>query len=273
MNNPPRDMVAAAAAARCGGSAGTSAIDEERPLQSSRMALFLDLDGTLIDIRETPDAVEVPRELPGVLERAAMRLDGALAVVSGRSIADIDRLLAPLVLPVAGQHGGELRGPGDSAPSLYAQPVPELARRELAALATAFPGVEVEDKGLSVALHYRRAPEALPVLRPHVEALAARCGEGVTLVHGRKVLELRDTSISKGTSVAEFMRSPPFSGRVPVFVGDDITDEDGFAAAEGLGGVALPVGSVHRPRRDTAFAAPAQVRAWLENIARGAGGT
>ncbi|MEN3974038.1 trehalose-phosphatase [Emcibacter sp. SYSU 3D8] len=241
-----------------------SAVDGN-PFRSTKpVALFLDVDGTLLEIRERPDLVTVPPALLDIISGVAQRLDGALALVSGRSIADIDHLLAPLRPPASGQHGSEMRlQHGGVVTPRSTEPIPFSLRRKIAEVAAAIPGVEVEDKGQTVAVHYRAAPQVPDTLKARIENLVANSGLELLLVHGRKVLEVRDARISKGTAVHDFMQTPPFAGRLPIFVGDDVTDEDGFAAVESFGGTALPVGRVHSARRDTAFETPADVRAWL----------
>jgi trehalose 6-phosphate phosphatase len=143
------------------------------------------------------------------------------------------------------------------------EPIPFATRMKIAEAAASIPGVQVEDKGQTIAVHYRRAPHVSPILKPRMMNLVASSGMELILIHGRKVFEVRDARVSKGTAVHDFMRMPPFAGRTPVFIGDDVTDEDGFAAVESLGGTALPVGRIHKPRRETAFDTPADVRAWL----------
>ncbi len=232
------------------------------------LALFLDMDGTLLEISDRPESVVVPPELPGILTRAASCLGGALAVISGRAIGDIDRLLAPLVLPASGQHGSEMRMVRDGPMIRRAtESIPLPLRLQVAEIAAAIPGVQFEDKGQTLAVHYRRAPDKSAVLKPRLQALVAASGKRLVLIHGRKVFEVRDACWSKGSAVDDFMRLPPFMGRMPVFIGDDISDEDGFMAAEALGGMALPVGRIHRARRETAFETPGDVRAWLKTLA------
>jgi trehalose 6-phosphate phosphatase len=231
------------------------------------LALFLDIDGTLLEIQDRPEAVVVPPELPAIIERVSRRLGGAVAMVSGRAIADIDRLLAPMRLPASGQHGSEMRMLGDGPViSRQTAPIPFALRMRIAEIAAGIPGVQVEDKGQTIAVHYRRAPHVSPILKPRMVNLVANSGMELMLIHGRKVFEVRDARVSKGSAVRDFMRMPPFIGRIPVFIGDDISDEDGFAAVESMGGTALPVGRIHKPRRDTAFESPADVRAWLEDF-------
>jgi trehalose 6-phosphate phosphatase len=238
-------------------------------IPSRPWALFLDVDGTLLDISDTPGGVTVPSGLTATLETVRRGLQGALAFVSGRTIADLDRLFTPLRLPAAGQHGSEIRlSPDSPVACLATAPIREALRRDVAAIAAAFPGAEMEDKGRTIAVHYRRAPGAAAVLTQGLRRIVQSNETPLILTHGRKVLELRDAGHSKATAVHEFMRHPAFEGRVPLFVGDDITDEDGFIAVEQYGGTALAVGTVHRPRRETAFAGPADVRTWLTHLSK-----
>jgi trehalose 6-phosphate phosphatase len=240
------------------------------------VALFLDVDGTLLDIGPGPSEVLVPRELVATLESAGRGLGGALALVSGRAIADLDRLFMPLRVAAAGQHGIELR----LAPEGMIEAMPAAApdaglRSAVRELAASHPGVRVEDKGRSLAVHFRDAPRCGDVLSRALEVLLAESPGWLALRHGKMVLELRDRRFSKASAVEEFLRHPPFAGRLPVFVGDDVTDEDGFAAVERHGGIAMPVGEASSPftgaalaglRRST-FAGPADVRSWLATFA------
>lgn len=208
-----------------------------------RTALFLDFDGTLADLAPEPQAVRVSPELVPTLRRLCERLDGALAIVSGRPIAEIDRLLAPLRLPAAGVHGAERR----HATQVEAIAVPPLAALDeveavAAAVAARHPGVRVERKAAALALHYRLAPEAehacLAAMRRAVED---RAGLGVLV--GKCVVEVKPAGVDKGRAIEAFLTRPPFAGRTPVFVGDDVTDEAGFAAAVRAGGHAVKVGA------------------------------
>jgi len=231
-----------------------------------KCALLLDVDGTIVDIAPTPDAVRVPASLKAALARLVAATDGAVALVSGRMLADLDRLFAPLRLAAVGGHGAELRlldgaaGRARQPPRLDA----ELARR-LAALAVG--GVVKEDKGSSIALHYRQAPERE---RPVREAVARICAERwptpVEILPGKAVVEIKAAGFSKATGVRELMTHAPFAGRRPIFIGDDATDESVFAIMPDLDGIAFSVG---RGVAGVAgcFAAPARVRAWLDRIA------
>lgn len=240
------------------------------PRPSDDWALFLDVDGTLLDIAPSPEAAWVPDGLREVLAAARAALGGALALVSGRAVADLDRLFAPLCLPASGQHGAELRVAQATSPTSGAPPLSAAARSAIAAAAAGLGGVHVEFKTLSAAVHYRRAPEAgEPLGRSLAPAAAA---VGLDLVPGRLVWELRPPGVSKGTAVGALMAQPPFLGRRPVFVGDDIADEAGFAAARALGGVGLRVAGYlgaawPQPETLPTFADPAAVRAWLAELA------
>lgn len=231
--------------------------------------LLLDLDGTLLDIAERPDAVVVPPGLPALLEAVRDWLAGALALVSGRPIEELDRLLAPARTAAAGVHGAELRW-SPEAP-VERRPAPaslEAARRFLAAAALP-EGVLVEDKGAALALHWRRAAGRPERLVGRLLALAAASGGALEAMPGKAVLELRAAGTDKGAAVAALLARPPFAGRRPVVVGDDRTDLDAFAVVERAGGIALAVGPVPPGDRPAAFAGPAAVRAWLARVAAG----
>ncbi|PHV15263.1 trehalose-phosphatase [Janthinobacterium sp. BJB303] len=204
-------------------------------------AVFLDFDGTLVDLAPTPDGVRVA---PGVIEALALlaeRHGGALALISGRPVAQIDAMLAPLVLPVAGVHGVERRG-ADGQFHVAATPdvAPVLARARV--LAAIYPGLLVEQKRGAVALHYRLAPELEPLCLQEMTAAVQAC-PGVLLLHGKMVLEAKPAATDKGGAIAAFMQESPFAGRRPVFAGDDTTDEAGFAFVQQAGGQGVKVGS------------------------------
>ena len=206
-------------------------------------ALFLDFDGTLIDLATTPDAVVVPPKLRAILSGCVAAFDGAVAIVSGRPIAALDALLDPLRLPAAGLHGLERRMPDGTLERAARQ------GRGLTGLRTRFHSLAqedarliVEDKGSSLALHFRRAPEREHELRELVTG-AATPHNGHHVMHGKMVLEVRPTHADKGTAVARFLETPPFAGRRAVFVGDDVTDEYGFAVVNRIGGISVKVGT------------------------------
>jgi trehalose 6-phosphate phosphatase len=233
------------------------------PPYSERWALFLDIDGTLLDIARTPDSVAADARKLELLEKLRDAAGGALALISGRPVSNIDRLFAPLRLPLAGQHGVERR---DAAGRVHREPVDATRLRRAAAPIRAFAeshrGLVFEDKGYSVALHYRLAPLQREPARELVEAAAAELGSAFEVQHGKMVVELKPAGRDKGIAIEEFMREPPFSGRLPVFIGDDVTDEHGFRAVNRLGGHSVKVGEGESCARWRIGDAPA-VRAWL----------
>jgi trehalose 6-phosphate phosphatase len=230
-----------------------------------RLALFLDVDGTLLDIAESPVDVVVPFGLTKSLHRTWQALSGALALISGRSIVDLDRLFQPLRLPAAGQHGREIRLEAEGiVETMQGEPISDALRREIDSLPCEYSGVMIEDKGQTIAVHYRANPKVDERLERRLTEITA--GSQLALVRGRMVIELRDPSHTKGSAVAAFMAEPPFIGRLPVFLGDDRTDEDGFAAVERLGGRAMPVGRLGGSVRQAAFASPGDVRDWLSGL-------
>ena len=211
--------------------------------EGAAWALFLDFDGTLVDIAMTPEAVAVHPRLPTILSACAEAFDGAVAIVSGRPIAAVDALLDPLRLPAAGLHGLELRMP-DGTVVQGARRSAGLAdvRAQFLSLARADTRLIVEDKGSSLALHFRRAPERERELRELV-AGSATPHNGHHVMHGKMVLEVRPTHADKGTAIGRLLDASPFAGRTPVFAGDDITDEDGFVAVNRRGGISVKVGA------------------------------
>jgi len=232
------------------------------PPITAASTLYRAVDGTLRDIAASPDRVVVPPSLVRDLEHASAALGGALALVSGRAIASIDRVFAPLRLPAAGQHGAEIRYAQDGP--IVAAALPDLAiLRRLLAPVTAITGVEIEDKGRSLAVHYRRARTDARELRRWVAEAVARAGAAVEIIRGRRVLELKPRGVSKATAVDGFMAAPPFLGRWPIFVGDDKTDEDGFRAATARGGLAVQVGPNRSALTELRLSTPAAVRRWL----------
>lgn len=209
-----------------------------------QLAVLTDFDGTLVDIAETPDAVEVPASLPELLANAADELGSAFAVISGRTISDIDRFLAPGNFAVAGSHGIQRRRADGSMQPVDERLVAGAARvaDRLQPLVTANPSLLLETKDGAVALHYRREPQLAEACQ---EAIAAAIAEenDFSLVAGKMVIEARPKGISKGTALRAFMLEEPFVGRTPVFIGDDTTDEDAFVAAQEMGGVGIKLGA------------------------------
>lgn len=234
------------------------------PLRLDTLALFLDMDGVLAPIVETPEAVVADPRRTTVLKTLGRRLDGRLAILSGRTIAEIDRISDGAVTSVAGVHGLERRQAGEVVRGL-ADPALGDAVAAFRDFARARPGARVEDKGLSTALHYRLAPDHAHAALDLAEDLAA--ATGLTLQRGDMVAELRTPGADKGAALRAFMEAPPFAGATPVMLGDDLTDEHAFAAAAGLGGHGVLVG----PPRPTAatWRLPDQgdVLDWLEALA------
>lgn len=234
---------------------------------TSEDALLSDFDGTLVAIAARPDAVAVAPYLPQLLWRTRGALRDALAIVTGRTIADVDRFTKSTVMTVAGVHGLELRGPQGlvrASRSIHTA-LPEL-RAELEALKRRRPGVLVEDKGAAVALHYRQAPEAEAECRTLATAAAARAADDCSVLEGRSVIELKRRGHDKGAAVRDIMAQPPFQGRRPVFVGDDLTDEAAFGAVLDLGGVAVVVGARWPTAAGHALPSVHEVHAWIGHV-------
>lgn len=234
------------------------------PAPGADWALFLDVDGTLVEIAETPEGVSPDRRLPDILSAASRRLGGAVALISGRRIETLDRFFAPLRLPAAGLHGLERR---DAAGDLHrAPPLPAIrqAVEKARAFAAAHPGVLVEDKGATVALHFRQAPEAGPAATAFAEKLAGALA-GTSLQKGKMVVEIRPAGADKGSVIAAFMKEEPFRGRIPVFIGDDVTDEAGFAAVNRLKGHSIRIGDEAKTAARYRIPAVAALLAWLES--------
>jgi trehalose 6-phosphate phosphatase len=224
-----------------------------------RTALLLDLDGTLLDIVPTPDAVVVPPGLTGVLRTIRGQLGDALAVVTGRSVETIDALLGDVPYAVAGEHGGAVRpGPGAAVERPDIRPPPLCWIERGAALEAEYPGTILERKARGFGLHFRLAPDAGPAILAVFSALVAG-SSGFELMSGKMLYEIRPRGADKGHAVTSLMRRAPFLGRVPVFIGDDVTDEDGMRVAVAMGGIGLRVQDV--------FGDAAGVRAWLGDTA------
>jgi trehalose 6-phosphate phosphatase len=233
-----------------------------------RWCLFLDVDGTLLDIAATPDRVRVDPSLQALLDATRESLDGAVALISGRSLAQLDALFAPVLWTAAGQHGLERR---DAAGHIHRARLDDSAltdaRLAMAAAAAEAPGAVLEDKGLALALHYRQAPAFEQQLRRQVGTIARRLGGDFHVQEGRRVLELKPAAATKADAIRHFMAEAPFAGRRPMFVGDDLTDLDGFAVVERLGGLSVAVGDhVSAMRR---VASPRDVRALLADLVDG----
>lgn len=238
------------------------------PVLPARTALFLDVDGVLAPIAPTPDAVAPDPRRTRVLKRLLLSLQGRLAVVSGRTLGEIDRICDGAVACAAGVHGLERRGADGKVRREVAHPGLSAAHEALTDFAQAHPGALVEDKGLGVTLHYRLAPGAARQAQ-NLAGLLART-YGLTLQPGDMVQELKTPGADKGGALSAFMGEGPFSGAVPVMVGDDLTDESAFTAAARMGGFGILVG----PPRDTAaryaLGDHAAVMDWLETLTEAA---
>jgi trehalose 6-phosphate phosphatase len=231
-------------------------------------ALFLDFDGTLVELAEAPDAIRVPGHLHPLLERLSDRLGGCVAIVSGRAIADLDRHLGALAIAVSGSHGLELRFADGR---LHAPPAPDAlaaARAEIRQFAERNDGLLVEEKPASIALHFRAAPEQEEAAGRLFDGLAARTG--LTVQPGKMVLELRPAGADKGDALVQLMAEPAFAGKRPVFVGDDLTDEHAFAAAAEMGGAGILVGPARATAARWRVDDVAAAAAWLSNEVGGA---
>ncbi len=214
----------------------------ELPASSETHALFLDVDGTLLSIAAHPDAVYVPAQLLFLLEQLEERLNGAVALISGRTISDLDGLFAPLKLPSAGVHGLERRGGDGVVHQVAGSELLDSLRAPLAEFVEAREGLLLEDKRQSLALHYRNAPAYEAEIKALLVGLVEASPSPLELKRGKMVVEVKPGGANKGTAIEAFMAEPPFVGRLPVFIGDDVTDEDGFRSVNRMGGLSIRVG-------------------------------
>jgi len=258
--------------------AETSAVDMEIAATSltsdlRECAILLDIDGTILDIAPAPQEVWVPPTLRHTLDRLQKLTAGALALVSGRKVSDIDLIFAPLQLAAIGGHGAEIRSVPGAQPRVRAGSLSEDLKRDLAALTKLGPGILVEDKGYSLALHYRLAPDQGPALRAAIAGICAQFAPAsVEVLPGKQVYEVKPAAVSKAIAVRELMTYPPFTDRHPIFIGDDTTDEPVFGVIPDFGGLGFSVGRVV-PGVDGHFDTPEDVRSWLARIVADRGGT
>lgn len=227
--------------------------------------LFLDFDGTLVNLESRPDDVRCDEALISLLDRTTQGLSGAVAIISGRQIEAVDALIAPLRIAVAGVHGFERR----AADGIVYRPTPHagrlgMLRQRLVQFVAGHPGLLLEDKALALAVHFRNAPHLAGIVREYMQGLNALYGDELELLDGSSVLEVKPATHSKATAVEAFMQEEPFAGRTPIYIGDDTTDYDGFVAVVRHEGMAIGVGSmVSAPWR---LRDPSAVRLWLEDF-------
>ena len=239
---------------------------EQVPRLPGHCAFFLDIDGTLLDLADHPGLIRIDGDLVRLLKALGRASGGALALISGRSVADIDQLLVDAGFCVAGQHGAERR---DFSGTMHRHDVPraalEKARRRFGLMAARHPGLVLEDKGVNLALHFRSAPELRAEMHDAVRGLADELGGEFEVQLGKMVVELRPTGKDKGVAIEEFLDEEPFRGRTPVFVGDDLTDEFGFELINRVGGHSVKVGEGKSAAR-WRLPNSAAVRAWLADF-------
>src|ERR1700679_3782110 len=228
--------------------------------------LFLDVDGTLVELTDTPSQTEADAEIKSLLREVAERLGGAVALVSGRVVATLDALFAPLKLPAAGLHGVERRkADGTIQGANFVDSQLDGARAAIKALVASHPGTLFEDKDRTVAVHFRMAPQSEQIVRESIVDLGKLLSNNYHIQAGKMLFEIKPRGFSKATAIQAFMKESPFNGRRPVFVGDDLTDQDGFAMVEAHGGISVGVGDSVQAQ----FYLPdvAAVRMWLRQIA------
>ena len=252
-------------------SPGTSRLDDCTRFtlgNPRRIALFLDMDGTLLDLAATPESVIVPGGLIDLLRRLANGLGGALAIVTGRRISEVDQILAPLRLAASGVHGAELRVSASGPVEHMTADLSDDVVQTLQQLAGRAPGAFAEPKGSGLAIHYRRAPEAESAIAADLQQFHARNPGQFDIWPGRKVFEVIPKGYSKGTAISMLAAEAPFKGRVPIMIGDDVGDEPAFSAAERLHGFGLRVGGENFDASRSDFEDPQSVLRWLDVLSR-----
>ena len=231
-------------------------------------ALYLDIDGTILDLAPSPEAVEVPVWMVPLLQQLSGKLDGAVAFVSGRTIAAIDHLFRPLTFPAVGVHGGEVRTADgeiviDRQLSDQLQAAEPLLQQAIARIR----GVQLENKRSVIALHYRSVPERGREVLKIAELVASGLGSEFGVLMGKCVVEIRPRHLTKGSAIRRLMERAPFRDRIPIFAGDDTTDEDAFEVVNGLGGISLRIGDEIPTAAKFRLATPDQLRGWLLDVA------
>jgi trehalose 6-phosphate phosphatase len=228
--------------------------------------LFLDVDGTLLELTDTPSQTEADAEVKSLLREVAERLGGAVALVSGRRIDTLDALFAPLKLPAAGLHGVERRkADGTVQGASFVDSQLDGARAALKVVVDSHPGTLLEDKDRTLAVHFRMAPQYEQIAREAIIDIAKSLGSNYHIQGGKMLFEIKPRGFSKATAIQAFMKESPFNGRRPVFAGDDLTDQDGFAMVETYGGLSVGVGD--RVQGQYHLPDVAAVRTWLRQIA------
>jgi trehalose 6-phosphate phosphatase len=234
-------------------------------LDPDTIALFLDVDGTLLGIRDNPADVSADDALIAVLGRCFDRLGKAMALISGRSVAEVDRIFAPAVFPVAGAHGTEIRELNGKLLTAVDQSLPDDALAALEAFVARHDGLLLERKRNGVSLHYRKAPSLQAECRQLVDDLLADLGDAFRLIAGKMVFEIAPRAHDKGAAIRAFLEKPPFTGREPVFIGDDVTDEDGFRVVNEIGGLSIRVGDITDSEARFRLADVDDVQSWLRD--------
>jgi trehalose 6-phosphate phosphatase len=245
-------------------------LEQATPGSLTGHALFLDIDGTLLDLAPTPEAVEVPHGLLSVLQQLSHRLSGAVAFVSGRTIEAIDDLFKPMRVAAVGVHGGEIRGPNgqiqtDPRLTEQLQAVEPVLREAIAGMR----GVVLENKHSAMALHYRSVPERGREVLKVAELVVGGMGSQFAVLMGKCVVEVRPRHLTKGTAIDWLMQQAPFRGRSPIFAGDDCTDEDAFEVVNRAGGISVHVGASASTRARYRVTSPEQLRGWLQQLSGG----
>jgi trehalose 6-phosphate phosphatase len=233
----------------------------------ARWALFLDVDGTLLEVAATPESVYVSEGLKVLLNELSDRLDGALALISGRTIEDLDRLFAPLRFCASGVHGAERReANGRIVRAAIEHGNLREAHGELSSFVQAHEGLLLEDKSFALALHYRLAPHLEEAVHTMMQSIVERLGCEYVLQPGKRVFEIRPAAWSKGTAVRSFLQEAPFAGRAPVYIGDDVTDEHAFEAVNDLEGLSVRVGNPMATQAKYRLPHVAGVHTWLSEF-------
>ncbi len=233
-------------------------------LADHHWAWFLDVDGTLLDIEEHPDLVSADRRLQELLRRLVDVYDGAVALISGRSLEQLDTIFGALGIAAAASHGLELR-PASGPITNLAQAVPAVQSRRIAEFVASHPGLVMERKPFSIGVHYRARPELEQEVRDQIGRIQADLKDAFKLQHGKMMVELLPLAANKGSAIRTFMKKLPFHGRRPVFLGDDVTDEPGFAVVNEMGGLSVRIGESAETAAKWRLANVSETRIWLRS--------